>query len=84
MTLRPRWTIGRVDSSEVRNVVTIVSQRGRAEWKYPDRRDAQILEIIQFSNESSEFANSVSVTVTECSDVKLIDDGVFIPEWIIW
>jgi len=72
-----------VDSSEVSDVIAIVSQRGRAEWKHPDGRDAQILEIIQFSNESSEIADSVSVTVAECSDVKLIDDGVFVPKWII-
>src|SRR5215475_12861520 len=68
----------------VRDIVAVVFQRGWIEGEKPDRRYSQILEVIQSLSKSRKIADSVVIAVEERADVQFIDDGIFVPERIVF
>ena len=74
--------VGRVDAAIVRDVVAVVAQRRWIERQQPDRRNAQLLQVVQPFDQTAEVADTVIVAVEERFDVELIDDCVFVPERI--
>ena len=45
--------VDRVDRVIIRNIVTIVLQRGRIKWQKPNCGHAQVLQIVQFLGEAA-------------------------------
>jgi hypothetical protein len=72
-----------VDRAVVGDVVPVVLQRGGKERQEPDARDPQALQIVQLLGEAVEVADAVVRAVEERLDVRLIDDGVLVPERIV-
>ena len=48
-----------------RDIVAIVPQRRRIKRQQPERRDAEILQIVEFFREALEIADAVGVAVGE-------------------
>jgi hypothetical protein len=79
--VRHRAEIG-IDVVIVRNVIAVVSSGRRIERQEPQRRDTEILQIIQLFRQSGEIADAVAVAVEKRLDVQLIDDRVLEPKLV--
>jgi len=71
-----------VDARVVGDVVAVILERRRVERQQPQRGDAEILQVIELLGQPGEIADAVLVAVIEGLDVKLIDDGVLVPELV--
>jgi hypothetical protein len=71
-----------MDVLVIRDVIPVVPKRRRVEGKQPEDVDAESLQVIEFLGEAGEVADAVVVAVEEGAHVRLIDDGVFVPEGI--
>ncbi len=74
--------VGRVDAAIILDVVAIVAQRRRVERQEPDRVDTQVRDVVELLYQPVEITDSVIVRVEERLDVRLVDDGVLVPEWV--
>ena len=63
----------------VGDVVAVVAQRRGAEGQKPDRRDAQIFQVIELLRQAAEIADAVGDAVEKGAHVNFIDDRVFVP-----
>ena len=45
----------------------------------PDRRDAQVLQVVELLDQAAEVADAIAVGITERAHMKLVDDRVFVP-----
>src|SRR4030095_15147345 len=70
----------RVDIGVIGNVVAIISQWRRIKGEEPDGRHAEVAKIIELFGQPGEIADAVCVTITKCSDVKLVNDRILVPE----
>ena len=71
--------VGRVDRAVVGDVVAVVAERRGVERQQPDRRDAEVLEVVQLRDQALEVADPVAAEVAERADVQLVDDRVAVP-----
>ena len=71
-----------IDIEIIGDVVAVIAQRRRIKWQEPDRGDAELLEIIEFLDQSSEIADAVAIAVADSFDMQLVDDRVFVPQRI--
>ena len=76
---RMRAEVG-IDAPIVGDVVAVVLAGTRIERQQPQRVDAEVLEIIELLGQAGEIADAVAVAVGERLDVKLVDDGVLVPQ----
>ena len=54
-----------IDVTVVRNVVAVVAAGRGIEWQQPERRDAEILQVVELFGQSGEIADAVVVAVGE-------------------
>ncbi len=71
--------VGGMDVLVVGDVVAVVAQRRRVERQQPQRRDAEILQVVELAPQALEIADAVIGGVEERLDVQLIDDRVLVP-----
>ena len=71
--------VGRMDRAVVGGVVAVVAQRRRVERQQPDRRDAEVVDVVEPRDQPAEVADAVAVRVLERADVHLVDQGVLVP-----
>ena len=78
--------VARMDVLVVGDVVAVVAQRRRVERQQPERVDAELLQVVELLGQAGEVADAVVVAVEEGADVRLVDDGVLVPERIghVW
>ena len=74
--------VARMDALVVGDVVAVVAQRRRVEGQQPERVDAEALQVVELLGQAGEVADAVAVAVEEGADVRLVDDGVLVPERI--
>ncbi len=72
-----------VDAGVVGDVVAVVLQRRRVERQQPDRRDPEVLQVVEPGGQAAKVADPVAVAVGEGTDVELVDDRVLVPEGIV-
>ena len=72
-----------VDAEVVGDVVAVVLERRRIERQHPDRRDAEVAQVVELLGQALEVADAVAVAVAEGADVDLVDDRVLVPERIV-
>ena len=72
----------RINIKIIGNVITVVAHRRGIKWQQPDRRNAELLEIIQLFDQAPEVAHPIAIAVAKSFDVHLIDDRVLVPQWI--
>src|SRR3712207_5705097 len=61
------------------DVVAVVLQRRRVEGEQPDRRDAEVLKVVELPGEAAKVADAVAVAVVEGAHVELVDDRILVP-----
>ena len=66
----------------VRNVVPIIAQRRWVKRQEPDGGDPKVLEIVESLREAGEIADAIRIAVAESAYMKLINNGIFVPEII--
>jgi len=74
--------VGGIDVGVVGDVVAVVAEWRGEEGENPEAGDAKILEVVELGDEALEVADAVGVGVGEGADVQLVDDRVFVPEWV--
>ena len=74
----------RVDVAVIGNVVAVIAPGAGIEWQKPQRRDAEIAQIVEPLGQPREIADAVVVGVLERFDVELVDDGILEPETIVF
>ena len=72
-----------IDALVVGDVVAVVAQRRRVEGQQPERRDAQIVQVVEPLRQAGEIADAVAVAVVERADAQLVDDRVLVPERVV-
>src|ERR1700733_603986 len=75
--------VGGMDLSVVGNVVSVVTQGRRIEGKEPEGRDAEALQVVELLNQALEVADAVPVAVAKGPHVRLVNDGIFVPGWLV-
>jgi hypothetical protein len=75
-------SVGGIDVDVIGNVVAVVAQGRGKKGKEPDAGDAEVLQVVKAREQTGEIPNAVAVGVSEGAHVKLIDDGVFVPEGV--
>ena len=73
----------RMDAVVIGDVVAVVFQRRRIEGQQPERRDAEVLEIIEFFGKPLEVADAVAVAVAESAHVNFVEHRVFVPLGVV-
>ena len=73
-----------VHADVIRNVVSVVFERRRIKRQQPHRGNAEILKVIQPLGQPFKIPDSIGVAVGERPDVKLVNDGVFVPQRIVF
>ena len=68
-----------IDAAVVGDVVALVAQRRRVEGQQPDRRDAEVLEVVELAGQPAEVADAVAVAVGEGAHVQLVHHRVAVP-----
>ncbi len=71
-----------MDARVIGDVVPVVLERRRVHRLEPETIHSERRDVIQLRREPSEIADAVAVAVGERLDVKLIEDGVLVPERI--
>ena len=71
-----------IDGAVVGDVVAVVAAGRGIERQQPQRGDAEVLQIAELLGQAREIADAVIVAVGKGLDVKLIDDGVLVPELV--
>src|SRR4051812_43093796 len=71
-----------IDCAVVGDVIAVVAAGGGVERQQPQRGDAELLQIIEFFGQAGEIADAIIVAVGKRLDVKLVDDGVLVPELV--
>ncbi len=64
------------------DVVAVVAARARVEGQQPDRRDAEIDDVIELGEQPLEIADPVIVGIEEGFEMQLIDDRILVPQGI--
>jgi hypothetical protein len=72
----------RMDIGVIGDVVAVVLERRRVEGEEPDSSDTEVLEVIQLPGEAAEIADAVAVAVAEGAHVRLVEEGLGVPEGI--
>src|SRR5437870_6515106 len=72
--------IGRIDVLVIGDVIAVVAQGRGIEGQQPQRRNAEILQIIELAAQPREITASIVIGVEERLDVELIDDRVLVPQ----
>ena len=71
-----------IDGAVVGDVVAVVAAGRGIERQQPQRGDAELLQIAQLLGQPGEIADAVIVAVGKGLDVKLVDDGILVPELV--
>ena len=71
-----------VDTQVVRDIVAVILERRRKEREKPEAGDAQVLKVIELLDQTLKVSDSVAIAVKKSPNVKLVDDGIFIPKRI--
>src|SRR5438105_15721047 len=79
----PEPAVNRVDLGEVRDVVSVVTQRRGVEGQQPERINSQLLQVVELLGEPREVTDAVRVAVVERADMHLVDDRVLVPERVL-
>ncbi len=72
-----------MDVLVIRDVVPIVAERRGVEGEQPQRIDAEPMQVVELLGEAGEVPDAVVVAVEEGAHVRLIDDGVLVPERVL-
>src|SRR5256886_9352199 len=75
-------SVVRIDVEIIGDVVAIITQWGWIKGQEPDRGNAELLEVIEFLDQTAKIANAVAIAVMEGFDVQLVDDRVLVPKRI--
>src|SRR6185437_526780 len=75
--------IHRMNAGVIGNVVAIVLQRRREKRQQPQTSDAEILKIIKLLKEPGKIADSIRIAIFKCTDVELVNDGIFVPKRVL-
>ena len=74
--------IHRVNVQVIGYVIAVILERRGEKRQQPQASDAQILQIIQFLQQSRKIADSIRIAVLERADMQFIDDGILVPQRI--
>jgi hypothetical protein len=72
-----------VNCGVVRDVVSIVAQGRRIEREQPDGGNPEFLQVTEPLREAHEIPDAVCIAVAESAHMKLINDGIFVPEIVL-
>jgi len=68
----------------VGDIVAVIPPGGRVEGHEPECVHAQLLQIVELRDQAREIANAIPVAVEKCLDVQLVDDGIPVPERVLF
>src|SRR5690606_10842913 len=83
LTELPYVPVGGVDPVIIRDVVSVVAKRRWKERKKPDRRNAQVLKVIQLGHQPLKITDAIAVSIAEGLDMQLIDYCILVPVQVI-
>ena len=72
----------RMYAAVVRNIIAIIAQGRRIERQQPQRRHAEILEVVEFLEESFKIANAVAIAIVKGPHMEFVNDRILIPQWL--
>ena len=75
-------SVALVDAGVVGDVVAVVPQRRMEKRQEPDRRDAQIADVVELFGQARKIADAVPVGVAIGPDMQLINHRILEPERI--
>ena len=68
-----------IDIVIIRNIISLIRQRGTVDGGEPEDVDAQIFEVIQAADDTGQVSDAVSVGIAEALGVNLISDFIVPP-----
>ncbi len=71
-----------VDRKVIGDVVAVIAQGRRKKRQEPEAGNAQILQVVELGQKAGKVADAVVVGVGKSTHVELVNNGVFVPEWI--
>src|SRR5580704_15917655 len=72
-----------MNRSVICDVVPIIAQWRWVKWEQPDGGNSKFLQIVKSLREAGEIPDPVGVAVAESAHMKLINNGIFVPEIIL-
>ena len=79
----PQRPVTRMNIEVICYVIAIVPKGGRIKGKKPDRRRPKLLDIVELRRKTRKIAKPIPKTKKKTFDMKMIDDGVLVPERIV-
>src|SRR5262249_51398793 len=73
-------TVLRVDVVIVGNVVAVILSGRGIEGEYPDRVDAECMDVFESSGQAGEVPDAVVVGILERANVHFVDDRILVPK----
>ncbi len=71
--------VERVNARVIGDIVAVVLQRRRIERQEPDRRDPEILQVVQLLGQPLEVSMAMAEAIGESPDVNLVKDCILVP-----
>src|SRR5205085_4706445 len=74
-------SVGRIDRTEIRDVVAEVAHRRALDRGEPDRVDAKPGEMVDAIDQPAQIADAIAIAVLKRLHRDLVDDGALPPVW---
>ncbi len=71
-----------MDVEIVRDVVTVVLQRGWIKREQPNRRDSEVAQVFELRLQPAKISRAIAIAVEERADVDLVNDAPLVPNRI--
>jgi len=65
-------------------IITIILEGRRIKGQKPESVDTQVLQVIQFLSQTDEVTYAVCIAVFKRADMQFIDNGILIPQRVIF
>src|SRR5579864_528613 len=75
-------SVGLMDIAVVGNIIAIVAQRRGKERQQPNGGDAEILDVVEFLDQTRNVADAIAIGVVKSLEMQLVNDCILVPiEW---
>ncbi len=76
--------VDRVDGVVVGDIITVVPLWRGVEREEPERRDPELLQVIEFTDQAAKIADAIGIGIGKSLDMQLVDHCIPVPEGIFF
>ncbi len=80
----PQGIVAGIDIVIIGNIVPIIPQRRRVERQHPERRNPQLLQVVQLADQTTEVPHAVGIGIGKGLDMHLVNNRITVPGGVVF